>query len=184
MYAVARQTIGGLAQGTTIKPPVVFEGGPLTFNPMLVSAFADLLGLDKDDIIVPDKPEVTVAYGCALATQTPLCEHAAWHRPGDLVRRMEDRKVTGQSEREDEDRPFFITAQERADFFARQLSPSDIRNIPRNRDRLDVWIGIDAGSTTSKFVFLDNSGTPVYSYYSNNRGAPLKVLCTALIAAR
>ena len=50
LYAVARQTIGGLAQGTTIKAPVVFEGGPLTFNPRLVRAFVDLLGLDEHDV--------------------------------------------------------------------------------------------------------------------------------------
>ena len=55
---------------------------------------------------------------------------------------------------------------------------------PRNRQPLDVWIGIDSGSTTSKFVFLDGQSTPVYSYYSNNRGAPLKVLSAALIEAR
>lgn len=35
-HAVAKQTIGGLAQGLDIKGPVLFEGGPMTFNPQLI----------------------------------------------------------------------------------------------------------------------------------------------------
>ena len=40
LHAVAKQTIGGLAQGTKIRAPVIFEGGPLTFNPVLVRALS------------------------------------------------------------------------------------------------------------------------------------------------
>jgi predicted CoA-substrate-specific enzyme activase len=184
LYAVARQTIGGLAQGTTIKAPVVFEGGPLTFIPRLVQAFADLLALDDNDVIVPEKPEVTVAWGCALATETLLQDTAEWHTADALLERMQGRAGTLRLDEVDADRPFFASDEEREDFFARQLTPAEIRKIPRNRRPLDVWIGIDSGSTTSKFVFLDEQGKPIYSYYSNNKGAPLKVLSEALIAAR
>ncbi len=184
LYAVARQTIGGLAQGTTIKAPVVFEGGPLTFNPRLVQAFADLLGLDEHDVIVPEKPEVTVAYGCALATETLLREQAGWHSAAELIERLRRRRAVADPAALDADKPFFDSDAERADFFARQLRPDEIRNIPEDLDSLDVWVGIDSGSTTSKFVFVDADETPVYSYYANNRGAPLEVLSEALIAAR
>jgi predicted CoA-substrate-specific enzyme activase len=184
LYAVARQTIGGLAQGTTIKAPVVFEGGPLTFNPRLIQAFADLLHLDEDEVIVPEKPEVTVAYGCALATEALLRDKAAWHSAGELPQRMRRRVDHAGARTDDADRPFFETDGERSDFFARQQQPREIRNVPEGCKRLDVWVGIDSGSTTSKFVFLDRDGTPIYSYYSNNRGQPLRVLNEALIAAR
>ncbi len=184
LYAVARQTIGGLAQGTTINAPVVFEGGPLTFNPRLVRAFADLLNLDDDEVIIPEKPEVTVAYGCALAAEELLRDKAAWHTADELLQRMQHRAHDRHAGTADADQPFFATEEERNDFFARQLQPAEIRNIPVGCGRLDVWLGIDSGSTTSKFVFLDDDGTPVYSYYSNNRGRPLKVLGEALIAAR
>jgi predicted CoA-substrate-specific enzyme activase len=184
LYAVARQTIGGLAQGTTIRAPVVFEGGPLTFNPRLIAAFADLLGLEENDIIVPEKPEVTVAWGCALATAVLLRDEAEWHTADELLQRMRGRAGSLRLDTVDADQPFFDNDAEREDFFARQLRPGEIRNIPAGRDQLDVWIGIDSGSTTSKFVFLDGHGTPIYSYYSNNKGQPLKVLGEALIAAR
>ncbi|MDR2783830.1 MAG: activase, partial [Treponema sp.] len=56
-HAIAKQTIGGLAQGLELKPPIVFEGGPLTFNPTLIQVFAERLGLCKADCICPPHPE-------------------------------------------------------------------------------------------------------------------------------
>ena len=66
-HAIAKQSIGGLAQGLDIRPPVVFEGGPLTFNPVLVRVFAERLRLTKDEVIVPERPEMMIARGAALS---------------------------------------------------------------------------------------------------------------------
>ena len=66
-HAVARQTIGGLAQGLQIKPPVIFQGGPLTFNHTLLRVFAERLKLSPEEMIRPDQPEIFVAVGAALA---------------------------------------------------------------------------------------------------------------------
>lgn len=38
----------------------------------------------------------------------------------------------------------------------------------------DCFIGIDAGSTTTKLVLIDNDGKLLYSLYGNNEGNPLK----------
>ena len=65
-HALVKQTIGGLAQGLDIESPVVFQGGPLTFNRTLVRVFAERLGLDPDQIIIPEHPETIVARGAAL----------------------------------------------------------------------------------------------------------------------
>ena len=67
LHAIAKQTIGGLAQGLEIKKPVAFEGGPLTFNRTLVRVFAERLHLSEEDIILPKQPEIIVAYGAALS---------------------------------------------------------------------------------------------------------------------
>jgi len=184
LYAVARQTIGGLAQGTTIRAPVVFEGGPLTFNPRLVQAFAELLGLGNDDVIVPLRPEVTVAYGCALATESLLQDQPRMIGARALLRRFCGKRADSAARQDELSRPFFTTTAERDEFYARQLPAQEIRNIPEGRDRLDVFLGIDSGSTTSKFVFLDENDSIVYSFYANNQGSPLKVLRGALIEAR
>ena len=38
----------------------------------------------------------------------------------------------------------------------------------------DCFIGIDAGSTTTKLVLTDNEDNLLYSLYANNEGNPLK----------
>jgi len=184
LHAVARQTIGGLAQGTTLKAPIVFEGGPLTFNPCLIRAFAEHLGLEDDDIIVPAQPEVIVAYGCALATDTLLSDSEECHRAGDLVSRLWKKPFGTPDNGNNAVRPFFASDREMTTFFERQRAPEKVSNIFAGRTCLDVYLGIDAGSTTSKFVFLDEDENLVHSYYSNNKGAPLEVLRSALIDAR
>lgn len=61
-HAIAKQTIGGLAQGLTIKPPVVFEGGPLTFNPTLIRVFTERLHLSEEEILYPDAQILSMDY--------------------------------------------------------------------------------------------------------------------------
>ena len=68
-HAIAKQTIGGLAQGLDIEGPVVFEGGPLTFNPVLIQVFAEKLELSEEEILIPDRPEMMIAYGAALSLE-------------------------------------------------------------------------------------------------------------------
>ena len=66
-HAIAKQTIGGLSQGLELKAPIIFEGGPLTFNSTLIRVFAERLGLSDKDYIVPQHAETIVAYGTAVA---------------------------------------------------------------------------------------------------------------------
>ena len=66
-HAIVKQTIGGLAQGLELKAPIIFEGGPLTFDPTLIQVFAQRLQLREEDIIRPEHPETLVARGAALA---------------------------------------------------------------------------------------------------------------------
>ena len=66
-HAIAKQTIGGLSQGLELTAPIIFEGGPLTFNPTLVRVFAERLNLEERDIVRPDHPETIVARGTAIA---------------------------------------------------------------------------------------------------------------------
>lgn len=45
----------------------------------------------------------------------------------------------------------------------------DINSIKSN-----CYLGIDAGSTTTKAALIDEDGRLVYSYYNSNEGNPLK----------
>ena len=76
LHAISKQTIGGLAQGLTMAPPIIFEGGPLCFHPTLVQAFREKLELEDKDILIPEQPELMVALGAALYSGTPAAVKA------------------------------------------------------------------------------------------------------------
>ena len=182
-HAIAKQTIGGLAQGLDINPPVAFEGGPLTFNPELVRVFAERLGLNEGDVVTPRHAETVVALGAALALEGPLARDAA---PCDLVKaaaalRELDAHPAGSGAR---GRLFFATETDREDFQRRHPAEEAIGRTPRAGETVDAYLGIDSGSTTTKFVLLDDAGEPIESFYSSNKGEPLDVAREALIALR
>ena len=92
-HAIAKQTIGGLAQGLDIEKPVAFEGGPLTFHPMLVKVFAERLQLSEEDIIHPERPEIIIAYGAALSLDSMFADNKQCFTADELMRTLE--RATG-----------------------------------------------------------------------------------------
>jgi predicted CoA-substrate-specific enzyme activase len=216
-HAVARQTIGGLAQGLQIRPPVIFQGGPLTFNHTLLRVFAERLNLVGTEVIRPDQPEIFVAHGAALAVpvifpdtpELPLDElvdrlvaandavqvRAGSIRPpgpvaadasaphgdrttaGDGVTASDgraDSDATGVPGAADAVPPLFADAAERSAFDERHRRPDHQRATFPPGSVVPVYIGIDAGSTTTKMVLLDEEGALLDAAYSHNEGDPLR----------
>ena len=93
-HAIAKQTIGGLSQGLELKAPIIFEGGPLTFNSTLIRVFAERLGLSDKDYIVPQHAETIVAYGTAVAIDN-LFDDDTYVTIDELINRIDtfDRNV-------------------------------------------------------------------------------------------
>ena len=185
-HAVAKQTIGGLAQGLDIIPPVIFEGGPLTFNPTLISVFEQRLGIGGEDAIIPESPETIVARGAALSLQKLFGEDA--QQPAtplslaDAKSRLES-ALEGLQQQASSSEPFFTSDEELAAFRARhqlQPEPAGPTAFPAG-STVPVYLGIDSGSTTTKFALIDEEGTLVDSFYANNEGEPLEVAQQALI---
>ncbi len=192
-HAIAKQTIGGLAQGMSITPPVIFEGGPLTFNSTLVRVFQERLHLDDHQVILPRHPELLVAIGAALALpnlqredlhqrlNTSENNRLDWER---ICRALDALKERNAYRVEEESVPFFMSEAEKEEFlrtygFKDFIPPS----IPPGTT-LKGYLGIDAGSTTSKFVLIDEQGKLINAFYSNNLGDPLGVIRRGLILFR
>ena len=186
LHAISKQTIGGLAQGLDIRKPVVFEGGPLNFNPALVRVFAERLELHEDEILIPPHPEVIVAYGAALSV--PLLFETGGNRmparrARELAAELDSRRAeirTGSTEAP----VFFKDDAEREDFFARHPHNELKRAEPKPGDHFRAFLGMDSGSTTTKFVLLGEDGELLDSFYAPNAGEPLMVAKEALIAMR
>lgn len=184
-HAVAKQTIGGLAQGLNIEPPVAFEGGPLTFNPRLVEVFAERLNLSPEQVVVPEHPETIVAYGAALSLESLFAQEEGFTNAADAlecVSRLDEAVSSGPSAA-----PLFADASERERFEVRHrlgLAHREPRQIRTKRDQnqpLRVYLGIDSGSTTTKFALIDEDGVLVDSFYASNQGEPLAILKQALL---
>ncbi len=163
--AVVDQTVSGLAQGRTIEGKVLFLGGPLFFLKGLRKAFVNTLGLDNEHAVFPDEAPVFVAYGCAVYAANA---EKAYHIE-DIIDKVEnartsDNIVTGE--------PLFNSQTEYDEFIDRHkqcdLGYADIRTYEG-----DAYLGIDAGSTTTKLVLITDDGRILYHYYASNQGQPL-----------
>ncbi len=183
-HAIAKQTIGGLAQGLDIEPPVIFEGGPLTFNPRLIEVFAQRLELSEQDIIVPKHPELIVALGAAYAIEAAFAGNASPLDAQGAIKALEEYAATGLSS-ENQAPPLFESAQELAAFQERHKLPDPVELDLEPGATLRAYLGIDCGSTTTKFVLLSEDGTQMLdSFYASNEGEPLDVAQSAMIAMR
>ncbi|MDR0315551.1 MAG: acyl-CoA dehydratase activase [Treponema sp.] len=184
-HAIAKQTIGGLAQGLEIKPPVVFEGGPLTFNPTLIKVFADRLGLSGSDIIVPPKSELFIAYGAALSVNEMFQDYDKNFSPEAALTSLSMYREIVAGNTVTHNQNFFASKAEREEFTVRhkmQAVNHDAAALkPECGESLRVYMGIDAGSTTTKFVLIDEDENVVDSFYGPNKGEPLKVIRQALL---
>ena len=197
-HAIAKQTIGGLAQGLSIEKPVVFEGGPLTFNRTLVRVFAERLELRPEDILSPKRPELLIACGAARAAEKLFSEKEALATTDGLLERIENvRAMREKAEKQSEtgagnemvegsfrSRPFFADPAAQKAFLERHRRPERKTVYPQKGETLRAYLGIDSGSTTTKFVLLDEKEELLDSFYAPNQGDPLTVAKNALIAMR
>ncbi len=171
--SVVNQTISNLACGRPIRGKVAFLGGPLHFLPELRKRFALTLNLKDDEVIVPENPQLFVALGAAL-----LSKDGAYISFKDLYEKIKSN--------EDKDlsttnflRPLF-ESQEELDEFRKNHRSSRVKDLDLAGYKGPLYLGIDAGSTTSKLVLLDADNNIRYSFYGNNKGKPLEVITDQL----
>ena len=185
-HAIAKQSIGGLAQGLDIVPPVAFEGGPLTFNPVLIRVFCERLGLGPDQIIVPEHPEIMIAYGAALSLDSLFADQRGHTYAAMLADQLSSVKEDRTSHRGSDrlTRPFFDSREE-YETFKEEHRLSQITPVSyKEGDKIRAYLGIDCGSTTTKFVLMDEQENLLEQFYGPNEGDPLIVLQQALLAMR
>jgi len=178
-HALVKQTIGGLAQGMAFRSKVIFEGGPLTFNTVLVDVFTERIGLTAEEVIIPERPEIIVACGAALS---PRSFHAGKVNNYDKAEALESlQKYSCRTPDQREfSQQFFADKEEQKAFNKRHPKLEIALPEPREGKRYPVWIGIDAGSTTAKFVMIDNEENLLDKFYAPNQGEPLEVVTRGL----
>lgn len=166
LQSVVNQTISNLACGRPIKGKVAFLGGPLHFLPELQLRFVETLKLKDDEIISLKDSQLYVAIGAALAAtkEKPI---AYEDLKGRLLAKNNNSNT---SIRKIE--PLFIDEEEYFEFKKRH-SKDKIKEIDPKGYKGRMYLGIDAGSTTTKAVVINDDYEILYSYYGNNKGKPL-----------
>ena len=164
--SVVNQTISGLACGKPIRGNVAFLGGPLHYLSELRGRFIETLDLKPENIIFPENANLFVAMGCALSDESVEVDFS------ELVKKAGN--LSGNQLNEVERlEPLFRNEQELSDFRARHAK-SVIPTADIDSHSGACYLGIDAGSTTTKAVLLNKDAEILYSYYAGNQGDPLK----------
>ncbi len=169
--AVVNQTISGLACGKPIRGHVAFLGGPLFFLSELKEAFIRTLKLDADHIISPKNPHLFAAIGSALNAK----EEVRFSLDEVISKLSSDLKMEFEVERMS---PLFSTKTE-YELFTTRHNSHKVRSGKISKYKGNCYLGIDAGSTTTKVALIAEDGSLLYSFYSSNNGSPLKTAITA-----
>ncbi len=170
--AVVNQTISGLACGKPIRGHVAFLGGPLHFLSELKAAFIRTLKLDDEHIIDTANSHLFAAIGSALNAKEEV-----YFSLSEMVDKLSsDIKMEFEVARME---PLFSNENEYAAFQSRHGS-SHVKSTALGDYHGKCFLGIDAGSTTTKIAVVAEDGTLLYSFYSSNNGSPLKTAISAL----
>lgn len=162
-YAVVNQTIAGLAQGREISGNLLYLGGPLTFFPYLRAAFDNTL---KTKGVCPENSLFFVAMGAAFSPNAAEVDPAAL---AETVERYQSKTAFAGC------RPLFENEAEYTAFTARHQA--DSRGICEIKEPDgELFLGIDAGSTTVKAVLCDRAGNLFFPMYLPNSGNPVPLI--------
>ena len=163
--AVVNQTISGLACGKPIRGHVAFLGGPLHFLSELKEAFIRTLKLDGEHAITPENSHLFAAIGSALNCQpdkTTTLDALLERLTSEIHMEFEVARME----------PLFAS-QADYDAFMERHSKHHVQTADLSSYHGNCYLGIDAGSTTTKVALVGEDGSLLYSFYSNNNGSPL-----------
>jgi predicted CoA-substrate-specific enzyme activase len=173
LQAVVDQTVAGLAQGRRIEGKVIFLGGPLCFIKGLRQRFVETLKLDSEHAVFPENGDTFVAVGAALYAGE-LKE-----RPLDEVLRLLDTAAGGATTTNTME-PLFSNQDEYDEFIKRHNSAA-VPSVDAADYSGRAYLGVDAGSTTTKLCLLTDDARIIYSYYGPNNGNPVTVVREQLL---
>lgn len=171
--SVVDQTITGLAQGRKIEGNVLFLGGPLSFLKGLQKRFVETLNLRREQAVFPEIGPYFVALGAATYAKAET-ESYTYDELLALFEKIKDTVSTHQGceplFKDEEDYQQFVTRHNQ-----KAVAKADLSTYKGN-----AYLGIDAGSTTTKLVLIDDQNRILYSHYTSNLGNPVDVVLAQL----
>ena len=170
--AVVDQTVAGLTQGRELKGKIVFLGGPLHFLMGLRQRFVETLNLDADHAVFPEDGDCFAAMGAAL------CSSDYGERSFDEVLDRLEKSVD--SVGLVDTMPPLFDSQEEYDAFLARHNAMHPPEVDIHTYTGAAWLGIDAGSTTTKLALITENDGLLYTYYHSNQGNPVAIVLEQL----
>ncbi len=173
--AVSLQAINTLARGQKILSQIFFSGGPLSFIGSLRDRFIANIGIHPDQIVATGSGEYISALGAADEASTRSETLSTRRTP--FLDPDESGQITLSSTRLE---PLFRDPAHYTDWCdTRSLTKVERISLPEALND-DLFLGIDAGSTTTKVVVSDEADRIVFSEYIHNNGNTLQAVSGAL----
>ncbi len=182
--AVVSQTISGLACGKPIRGNVAFLGGPLHFLDQLRERFSVTLKLSDEQKIIPENSQLFVAAGAAFSAEREIkCVDGGDENPSfPTIEKFRDnlKNLVGAEMHEVQRlEPLFESKEELVEFNLRHDSEVAKTGVLEETEG-PVFLGLDAGSTTTKAVLTDTEGRILWRFYDVNAGNPVDLACRVL----
>ena len=170
--AVVNQTISGLACGKPIRGNVAFLGGPLHFLSELREAFVRTLNLTEEHIIAPEHSHLFAALGAAMNSKAePVF---------DINKMIDDLSDGIKMEFEVKRMEPLFKDEEAYRAFTERHDQHKVKRGDLSTYEGNCFLGIDAGSTTTKIALIGEDGSLLYNFYSNNNGSPLATAISSI----
>ncbi|TAH69857.1 MAG: 2-hydroxyglutaryl-CoA dehydratase [Anaerolineaceae bacterium] len=171
--AVVNQTMGGLACGKPIRGRVAFLGGPFFFLSELRKRFVISLNDACKEAICPENSQLFAAMGAAIMgrKEIPIRLGNLYNKALEITNRRDENSVSLT--------PLFKN-EDQYEAFKSRHSMAKVKHRKLSEYRGKTYLGIDAGSTTSKVVLIGEEGEILYTHYSRNEGNPLMKLVSIL----
>ena len=173
LQAVVDQSIAGLAQGRNIEGNVLFLGGPLHFLKGLQERFKETLKLRDQEANFPELAPYFVALGSAVYAANEAVDFS-YEELLEKMEAMAAKKIQTQGLP-----PLFESDEDYEEFKKRHTSAS-VERSDIHTYRGNAYLGIDAGSTTTKVALVGEDGSLLYSFYSSNNGSPLATAISSI----
>ncbi|MBQ9538607.1 MAG: 2-hydroxyacyl-CoA dehydratase [Treponema sp.] len=183
--SIVTQTVSGLACGKPIRGHVAFLGGPLHFLDQLRERFIVTLGLTPEETIVPENSQLFVAAGAAYSAEREISclsqdMASTVHFPTIAEFRQSLGKLVGAEMQEVQRLEPLFRDQSELDAFNAVHSTQVALKGDLACAKGPVFLGLDAGSTTTKAVLTDTEGRILWKFYDVNAGNPVNLAVKVL----
>lgn len=161
-FAVARNFKSTLGKGKILETPVMFQGG-VAANVGMIRAFREILDLNNGDLIVPEHYAAMGAIGSVLyfkKNKTELVPFKGLEPLQAFLDKTEQSKYSS------------LKPLVKRNYKLNK----EIRDISQEKEKVDVYLGIDVGSLSTNVVLIDKDINVIARRYLPTASKPLNAI--------